>query len=103
MKYNSFSGFLTHSPCDSQLQKLESVHHPIALKSSLSGGFLESMCLMDCALFVKAVASPLSGSAFVQVTPTDSVLLLTRCVLRMVETPSVPLRYPLDADRLQNG
>ena len=32
--------------------------------------FLESMCAMDCAPFVKAVASPLSGSAFVQVTPT---------------------------------
>ena len=58
---------------------------------------------MDYAPFVKAVASPLSGSAFVQVTPTISVLLLTRCVLRVVETPSVPLRYLLDADHLRNG
>ena len=60
------------------------------------------MCAMDYAPFVKAVASPLFGSAFVQVIPTDSVLLLTKCVLRVVETPSMPLRYLLDADRLRN-
>ena len=53
----------------SQLQMLESVHRPIALKSSLSGGILESMCAMDCAPSVRAVLSPLSGSAFLQVTP----------------------------------
>ena len=44
---------------------LESIHYPITLKSSLSGGILESICAMDCNQFVKAT--------FLQVT---SIVLL---------------------------
>ena len=68
-QYNLYPKFLNIFSLCSQLRMLESVHRPIALKSSLSGGILESMYVMDCAPSVRAVLSPLSGSAFLQVTP----------------------------------
>ena len=71
--------FNTFSLC-SQLQLLESVHCPIALKSSLSGGILESMCAMDYASFVKVVLSPLSGSTFRLVTPSILFYCLPNCI-----------------------
>ena len=72
--------FLTHSFCVSQFQMVESVHRPIALKSSLCGGILESMCAMDCTPFVKGVLSPFFGSAFLQVTPTVLTYYLSVCI-----------------------
>ena len=74
------NSFNTFSLC-SQLQMLESVHRPIALKSSLSGGILESICVMDCAPFVRAVLSPLSGSAFLQVSPSVLSYCLPDCIV----------------------
>ena len=73
--------FLTHSFCVSQFQMVESVHRLIALKSSLCGGILESMCAMDCTPSVKGVLSPFSGSAFLQVTPTVLSYCLSDCIL----------------------
>ena len=78
-QYNLFSKFFNTSLC-SQLRMLESVHRSIALKSSLSGGILESMCAMDCAPYVRAVLSPLSGFAFLQVTPTVLSYYLPDCI-----------------------
>ena len=72
--------FLTHSFCVSQFQMVESVHRPIALKSSLCSGILESMCAMDCTLSVKGVLSPFSGSAFLQVTPPVLTYCLSDCI-----------------------
>ena len=47
----------------------ENIHRPIALKSSLCGGILESMCVMDCTLSIKSILLLFFGSAFLQVTP----------------------------------
>ena len=72
--------FLTHSFCVYQFQMVESVHRPIAMKSSLCGGILESMCTMDCTPSVKGVLLPFSGSTFLQVTPTVLTYFLSNCI-----------------------
>ena len=66
---HQYKFFNTFCLC-SQFQLVESIHRPIALKSSLCGGILESMCEMDCTPSVKGVLSPFSAFAFLQVIPT---------------------------------
>ena len=79
-QYNLYPKFFNTFSLCSQLRMLKSVHRPIALKSSLSGGILESICAMDCALSVRAVLSPLSGSTFLQVTPSVLSYCLPNCI-----------------------
>ena len=86
--------FLTHSLCVLSYNCLRVFNH-IALKSSLSGGILESMCAMDCTLFVKAVLSPLSGSTFRRVTPTILFIvyqILLQSAGHAVPPPSLAIR-----------
>ena len=88
--------FLTHSFCVSQFQMVESVYRPIALKSSLCGGILESICAMDCTPSIKGALSPFSEFAFLQVTPT----ILTYCLSDFIpgssrHCPSCLTRCPL--------
>ena len=59
---------------------VESVHCPIALKSSLCGGILESMYAMDCTPFAKAVLLPFFGSSFLQVTSIVLSYCISNCI-----------------------
>ena len=81
---------------------VESVHRPIALKSSLFGGILESMCVMDCASYVK-VLSPLPRFAFLQVTPTVLFLFVYHIVLQSAGDAVLPSFLPILVDPLQSG
>ena len=57
----------------SQPKLLRSVHRPLPLKQSLVGGVLQSLSGMKC--LIPLFGSPVSASAFNQVTPIVLCLL----------------------------
>ena len=75
---------------------LESIHRSIALKSSLSNGILESMCVMDCTPFIKVLLLPFFRFSFLQVT----LIVLLYCLLDSLEEIEEAIAQSLEAIKL---